>query len=36
MATLHKLKPEKVIKAFEGAGWIKKGQRGNAALWKEY
>jgi predicted RNA binding protein YcfA (HicA-like mRNA interferase family) len=27
MATLHNLKPEKVIKAFERAGWINKGQR---------
>ena len=27
MATLHSLKPEKVIKAFERAGWINKGQR---------
>jgi predicted RNA binding protein YcfA (HicA-like mRNA interferase family) len=29
MATLHNLKPEKVIKAFERAGWINKGQRGS-------
>lgn len=27
MATLHNLKPDKVIKAFERAGWINKGQR---------
>jgi len=27
MATLHNLKPEKVIKAFERAGWVNKGQR---------
>jgi predicted RNA binding protein YcfA (HicA-like mRNA interferase family) len=29
VATLHNLKPEKVIKAFERAGWINKGQRGS-------
>lgn len=29
MATLHTLKPEKVIKAFERAGWMNKGQRGS-------
>ena len=29
MATLHNLKPEKVIKAFERVGWINKGQRGS-------
>jgi predicted RNA binding protein YcfA (HicA-like mRNA interferase family) len=29
MATLHNLKPERVIKAFEKAGWISKGQRGS-------
>jgi len=29
MATLHNLKPEKVIRAFERAGWIDKGQRGS-------
>jgi predicted RNA binding protein YcfA (HicA-like mRNA interferase family) len=29
MATLHNLKPEKVIKAFEKAGWVNKGQRGS-------
>jgi predicted RNA binding protein YcfA (HicA-like mRNA interferase family) len=29
MATLHNLKPEKVVKAFERAGWINKGQRGS-------
>ena len=27
MATLHNLKPEKVIKVFERAGWMNKGQR---------
>ena len=29
MASLHNLKPEKVIRAFERAGWINKGQRGS-------
>jgi mRNA interferase HicA len=29
MATLHNLKPEKVIKALERAGWINKGQKGS-------
>ena len=29
MATLHNLKPEEVIKAFEKAGWVNKGQRGS-------
>jgi predicted RNA binding protein YcfA (HicA-like mRNA interferase family) len=29
MATIHNLKPEKVIKAFEKAGWVNKGQRGS-------
>ena len=29
MATLHNLKPEKVIKALERVGWINKGQRGS-------
>ena len=29
MATLHNLKPERVVKAFEKAGWISKGQRGS-------
>ncbi len=29
MATLHNLKSEKVIRAFERAGWINKGQRGS-------
>ena len=29
MATLHNLKPDKVIKAFERAGWVNKGQRGS-------
>ena len=27
MATLHNLKPEKVIKTLERGGWINKGQR---------
>ena len=29
MAGLHNLKPEKVIRAFERAGWISRGQRGS-------
>jgi len=29
MAGLHNLKPEKVIQAFERAGWINEGQRGS-------
>ena len=29
MASLHNLKPEKVIRAFERAGWINKKQRGS-------
>jgi predicted RNA binding protein YcfA (HicA-like mRNA interferase family) len=29
MATLHNLKPEKVIKAFERAGWLNKRQKGS-------
>ena len=29
MATLHDLKPKKVIRAFERAGWINKRQRGS-------
>lgn len=29
MAGLHNLKPEKVIQAFERAGWMNKGQRGS-------
>ncbi len=29
MASLHNLKPEKVIRAFERAGWMNKGQRGS-------
>jgi predicted RNA binding protein YcfA (HicA-like mRNA interferase family) len=29
MTSLHNLKPEKVIKAFERAGWANKGQRGS-------
>ena len=29
MATLHSLKPERVIKALERAGWVNKGQRGS-------
>jgi predicted RNA binding protein YcfA (HicA-like mRNA interferase family) len=29
MVSLYSLKPEKVIKAFERAGWINRGQRGS-------
>ena len=29
MAGLYNLKPERVIKAFERAGWINRGQRGS-------
>jgi predicted RNA binding protein YcfA (HicA-like mRNA interferase family) len=29
MATVHNLKPEKVVKTFEKGGWINKGQRGS-------
>ena len=29
MGTLHNLRPEEVIKAFERAGWINRGQRGS-------
>ena len=29
MSGLHNLKPEKVVKAFERAGWTNKGQRGS-------
>jgi len=29
MADLHNLKPEKVIRAFERAGWINRGQKGS-------
>ncbi len=29
MAGLHNLNPEKVIRAFERAGWINRGQRGS-------
>lgn len=29
MASLFNLKPERVIKAFERAGWINRGQRGS-------
>ncbi len=29
MASLYNLKPEKVINAFERAGWVNKGQRGS-------
>jgi predicted RNA binding protein YcfA (HicA-like mRNA interferase family) len=29
MAGLHNLKPEKVIRAFEKAGWTNRGQRGS-------
>lgn len=29
MAGLYNLKPERVIKAFERAGWVNRGQRGS-------
>ena len=29
MSGLHNLKPDKVVKAFERAGWTNKGQRGS-------
>lgn len=29
MPGLHNLKPEKVVKAFERAGWTNRGQRGS-------
>jgi predicted RNA binding protein YcfA (HicA-like mRNA interferase family) len=29
MSGLHNLKPERVVKAFERAGWINEGQRGS-------
>ena len=29
MAGLHNLRPEKVIRAFEKAGWITRGQKGS-------
>jgi predicted RNA binding protein YcfA (HicA-like mRNA interferase family) len=29
VAGLHNLKPEKVIRAFEKAGWVSRGQRGS-------
>ena len=29
MATLHNIKPENVLRVFERAGWINKGQRGS-------
>jgi predicted RNA binding protein YcfA (HicA-like mRNA interferase family) len=29
MVSLHNLKPEKVVKAFERAGWINRGFRGS-------
>lgn len=29
MPGLHNLKPERVVKAFERAGWINEGQRGS-------
>ena len=29
MAGLHNLNPEKVIRAFEKAGWVSRGQRGS-------
>lgn len=29
MRGIHNLKPEKVVKAFENAGWTNKGQKGS-------
>lgn len=29
MSGLHNLKPERVVKAFERAGWMSEGQRGS-------
>lgn len=29
MSGLHNLKPERVVKAFERAGWMNEGQRGS-------
>ena len=29
MATLHNIKPENLLRVFERAGWINKGQRGS-------
>jgi predicted RNA binding protein YcfA (HicA-like mRNA interferase family) len=29
MVSLHNLEPDKVIKTFEKAGWVNKGQRGS-------
>ena len=29
MSGLHNLKPDRVVKAFERAGWINEGQRGS-------
>lgn len=29
MSGLHNLKPERVVKAFERAGWISRGQKGS-------
>jgi predicted RNA binding protein YcfA (HicA-like mRNA interferase family) len=31
MGGLHNLKPEKVIRAFEKAGWVNRGQKGSHA-----
>lgn len=31
MSGLHNLKPERVVKAFERAGWTNEGQRGSHA-----
>lgn len=30
MSGLHNLKPDRVVKAFERAGWINQGQRGSS------
>ncbi|MCL6093239.1 MAG: type II toxin-antitoxin system HicA family toxin [Actinobacteria bacterium] len=32
MAGLHNLKPQRVVKAFERAGWTIKGQRGSHVI----
>lgn len=29
MSGLHNLRPERVVKAFQRAGWVSKGQRGS-------
>lgn len=29
MSGLHNLKPERIVKAFEKAGWVNKGQKGS-------